>query len=85
MNTISSLAWLGTGQCDPNKDLKETLTILAVVAGWAIVVYLLRRLWKSDATKTLKVVVTTLAIAISICLTVFVYAISVIAFACSGG
>ena len=87
MNVISNfmtLAWLGTGRCDPNKELMEMIITMSVLAGWAVIIYVLVKLLKSKKSSVMKVVVATLIVLTAAAITFGVYAATVIAYACSG-
>ncbi len=59
---MDNFAFLGTGSCDPNKDIKQFLAYMAVIVGWTILVILIRKLHKSHSTKATKVFFTVLLI-----------------------
>lgn len=80
---IQSFAWIGTGACDPNKNLKETLIALAVIVSWGVVIYLLTRLAKSKQPTAIKIGVSILAILAAGSATFVVHAFTVIAYSCS--
>jgi hypothetical protein len=63
---MNYLAFLGTGPCDPNKDLKQFLAFAGVVAGWAIIVFLIRKLNRSSKTNGVKIAVSVLLISAGI-------------------
>ena len=84
MHISSTLAWIGTGPCDPNKDLMQSLIALATIAGWIGVAFLLRSIYRSNRTKGIKFTVTALILVPAIALTLATYAITAIAYACSG-
>ena len=56
------LAFFGTGECDPNKDLKQLLALLGFIAGWYIVFRILKRIASSNKSHTLKTVLKSLIV-----------------------
>lgn len=83
MNIVQSPAWIGTGLCDPDKDIKQALIALAIVAGWGIIIYLLNRLSKSKQSKSVKISVSILVILAAAAATFVIGAMTLIVFACS--
>jgi hypothetical protein len=84
MNTLELVAFFGTGACDPNKDLKQLLIGIALVAAWLGVVFLISELNKSDYSKTYKNTVGTLIILASLIGTAVAIGVTAISFACKG-
>lgn len=84
MSYMTNFAWLGTGACDPNKDLKETLVYIGIAIGWGVVVYLLVRVAKSKLPTAAKIGIIILALLAAGSATYIAYIITVIALACSG-
>lgn len=60
-------AFFGTGQCDPNKDLKQFLAFVGLIVGWFIVSYLLRKIGALQGSKGLKIFLKSLVIALAVC------------------
>jgi hypothetical protein len=76
-------AFLGTGECDPNKGLKELLTFLGVVAGWVLFIFLLLRINHSNKSKIVKISLSVLLITVGIVGTLIAWFAAYVALACS--
>lgn len=56
------LAFFGTGECDPNKDLKQLLAVAGFVLVWYVVYRLLRKISTLDKGSGLKIALKSLVI-----------------------
>ena len=56
------LAFIGTGACNENKTLIEVLVVVAVIAGWLTVAYIIRRINLSNKSTVFKSTITSLLI-----------------------
>lgn len=57
-----NLAFLGTGSCNENKTLIEILVVFAVIAGWAVILHVIRRINTSDKSVAFKSITISLLI-----------------------
>ena len=55
-------AFIGTGACNENKTLIEVLVVVAVIAGWLTVAYIIRRINLSNKSTVFKSTITSLLI-----------------------
>lgn len=80
---MNYLAFFGTGPCDPNKDLKQFLAFAGVVVGWALIVFLVRKLNRSSKSNGVKIAVSVLLISGGIVGSVFAFFATWLGLACS--
>lgn len=78
------LAFLGTGQCDPNKTVIQIATGLALVTGWLILIATIRKINKSNITSTAKQVFAVLLIIIGLTVSALAIFGTWIGLMCSG-
>ena len=55
-------AFIGTGQCDTNKDLKQLLAFFLFVIMWFVAVRSIRKVSSGDTTNKIKITVKTLIV-----------------------
>lgn len=77
-------AFLGTGACDPNKDLKQLLAFIGVVAGWAILIFLVRKISKSKKSNAVKIALSVLLLTFAAVGTIIVFLATWLGLACRG-
>lgn len=59
-------AFFGTGQCDPNKSLKQFLAFLFFITGWLVVAYILRKIRTLNKSGKFKISISILLIILAI-------------------
>ena len=59
-------AFFGTGQCDPNKSLKQFLAFLFFITGWLVVAYNLRKIRTLNKSGKFKISISILLIILAI-------------------
>lgn len=79
----SNFAWIGTGECDPNKKLYEMLIAAGVILSWFIIFVLMKKLGNTHKSKTLKIIVITLIVILGIAGTIATVGLTWIGLACS--
>jgi hypothetical protein len=80
---LNNFAFLGTGTCDPNKGTKQLLAILGTAAAWALVVFLLAKLNKSNKPTLVKVSLSALLVVVVVVGSAVVFLAMWIGLACS--
>ena len=83
MLLMDNPAFFGTGVCDPNKDMKQFLAFVAVVAGWTVIAYLLRRINASGKSKVVKISLLVLLITLGVIGTIVTFLATYLGLACS--
>lgn len=76
------LAFFGTGPCDPSKKLKEFLAFVVTVAGWLIIILLLRKI--NGSKPTAKIGLSMLLIISGVIGTALIFLVTWLGLACSG-
>lgn len=78
------VAFFGTGKCDPNKDLKQLLAILGFIAGWYIVLRIVRRVNASNHRNHVKITLKVIVVLLAIIGSIFLFLATWIGLACNG-
>lgn len=81
---INSFAFFGTGPCDPNKGLKQTLAFVGVLVGWVILVGLIRKLNRSSKSNRFKIGASVALISLGVIGTASIFLATWLGLACSG-
>lgn len=75
-------AWFGTGECDPNKDLKQFLAFMAFVVGWFVAIRLLRKVESTNKSQATKVVSEILIVSLAIIGSILLFLATWLGLAC---
>lgn len=79
-----NLAWIGTGQCDPNKDLIWGAVIVGLIALWAVIITFVIKSIRSKNSTAAKIGYSLAAVLIGLLLSLPILGITAISQACSG-
>ncbi|MES2876008.1 MAG: hypothetical protein V4678_00900 [Patescibacteria group bacterium] len=77
------VAFFGTGQCDPNKGLIETATVLGITVGWLLLSLLIRKIAKSSKSKSVKMIMIAAIVVAGLVCTILVGGFTWLGLACS--
>ncbi len=78
-----NIAFFGTGECDPNKSMKQFFIYAGIVAAWIVLIILLKKILHSRMHKAPKYILFFMLLLLGIIATMSAIAISWLAFACA--
>jgi hypothetical protein len=81
---MTTLAFFGTGPCNPNKDLIQFLAFAGTLAGWVVIIYLIRKVNRSSKAPAFKISVSVLLITTGVIGSVMIFFATLLGLACSG-
>jgi hypothetical protein len=77
-----NFAFLGTGQCDPNKGLLQFLAAAGFLAGWSIVIYIIHKIKSNKMSSWIKVAIIGSMIFLAVCVSIVIFLAVWIGLAC---